>query len=185
MRDPDDDNVEFGDDEEGLEEDWSRDFDDLDADYWENHFDPLGDVDWDTLRDDAPEWMTEAEELAQDSETFPHQGSGFRSGRSGNAQSRHLAPPTRADAKRAAIMRWIGSSRFASGFADGPPGFVVAGGQHGRLRSGEQVEVVEWLVREGVLRAAWREGYRAVYCQKTAKGAHCIKFWSRDQWTGW
>jgi len=157
--------------------DWTTDFDDFDSELWEVY---CGGPEDDDRYDDFDS------ELWEDSFGEPEYDDFYdayesASGFADPMPPRPVDPRTLEEARRARIVEWLRRSVFARPLAGRPRnGFLVEGGRLGTLRSGEQVEIVAWLKREGLTLRHLVGGYEATYHPPSGGRPAWIKFMVSD-----
>jgi hypothetical protein len=130
-----DDSVEIEDDatDDPHPEEWDRAFDDNDAAYWADYFDrDIDDPDdWDSDDPEWNEWQSEAHQAEDDERTRIEEAS---------REFQQL------ESRLITIIAWLSRSKYAEPIRYG---FRVSSGHLVRLRSGERIDLVAWLQREG------------------------------------
>ena len=156
-------------DEDFQRFDWGEQFDDLDAEYWDDylggpdddHFEPQFDAAEDqACLEDEPDFSI-FDDVDPDE---PDVRSRYVDSETVTPAPHHRAIPETGSAedRKTAIMQWLAESAVSRPLRTGD-GFFVPRGMHGRRIDGSVVDILDWLREEGIVAGVAVGGYRVSY----------------------
>ena len=137
----------------GEKEDWSDNFDDMESDFWEDHY----------AKAEPDYFSMEMEVLNPYYEEGVYEYHGCKQD--------HISYNT---SRQKEIVKWLSSSKFAVTM-ENDGGFYVSGHRKGKLKDGRVFNVINWLYREGIKSGRKILQYKLQYNRKEQRLYFLIK----------
>ena len=145
-------------------EDWSESLDDMEPGDWEDHFGGPDDKEFE-LMDKYQEYENiEVDSFELDRVNKPY-ANNIDSGQKSNQNV----------TREEEIINWLISSKLSINFKNNK-GFFVPKGPHVRLANGSVVDLLEWLVEEGIKGGKAISGYSIAYTEPGGKYGEKLSF---------